>query len=499
LIAAVALCVLLAACRNEVESALPYRAEAAAPHDIVVAVESAGVVEPIMLVEVKSKASGEILELPVETGQRVEEGELLAKIDQRVPRNAVSQAEAGLEVARAKLANSQAQLRRIQKLFANASISEVDRETAQLEVANSKAEVVRAEVALENARIAMDDTIVTAPIAGTIIERLVERGQVISSPGQDVGGGTLLMRMADLTRVRVRALVDETDIGKVAPGMPAKVTVASFANRTFEGRVLKIEPQATLVQNVTMFPVLVELDNSDGLLKPGMNADVSLDIASRLDVLAIPAAALRTLGDAGDAADLLGIDRGGVRRAIEMASGADPAEIESGGFDRAGLQELREKRQRGEVLTDAERAALAEARARSQMFRGGGGGGGGRRSVPQPTARPAPAVTTNTSVQAPPPPPGAEIVDPLGAARRRSALDSQFGGRFVVFVQTDDEIEPRFVETGITDLDYAEIVSGLRAGEHVLLLPSASLVHAQEGIRERILGRFSGPLGGRRS
>jgi HlyD family secretion protein len=256
------LCVALLIGCSESRETPTYRAVVAAPHDIVVAVESAGVIEPIALVEVKSKASGEILELRVESGQRVNAGDLLVKIDQRVPRNAVAQGAAGLEVAHAKLANSEAQLRRIQKLFANSSVSEADRETAQLDVANSKAEVVRSEVALENAKIAMDDTIVTAPISGTVIERLVERGQVISSPGQDVGGGTLLMRMADLSRVRVRALVDETDIGKIADDMPAKVAVAAFPNRDFAGSVLKIEPQATPVQNVTMFPVLVELDNS---------------------------------------------------------------------------------------------------------------------------------------------------------------------------------------------------------------------------------------------
>jgi hypothetical protein len=143
-------------------------------------------------------------------------------------------------------------------------------------------------------------------------------------------------------------------------------------------------------------------------------------------------------------------------------------------------------------LTDAERAALAEARAQSQMFRGGGGGGGQRNASASTNAPPG----APSSVRSPPPPPGAEVVDPLAAARRRSALDSQFGGRFVVFVQIDASIEPRVVEAGVTDLDYAEIVSGLREGERVLLLPSASLVRAQEGFRERILGRFSGPLGG---
>ena len=97
---------------------------------------------------------------------------------------------------------------------------------------------------LENTRIAMDDTEIRAPVSGTIIEKHVETGQVISSPTQDVGGGTLLLKMADLTSVQVRTLVDETDIGKISPGLGASVTVAAYPNQPFQGVVLKIEPQA---------------------------------------------------------------------------------------------------------------------------------------------------------------------------------------------------------------------------------------------------------------
>ena len=418
----------LSGCVEQTEDVPAYRAAAAGLRDIVVAVESAGVIEPITLVEVKSKASGEILELAVETGERVAAEDLLAKIDQRVPRNTLAQTEAGRVVAHARLANAEAQLRRIQKLFEAASISEVDRETALLDVANAKAEVVRSEVELENARIAMDDTVVTAPISGTIIERLVERGQVISSPGQDVGGGTLLMRMADLARVRVRALVDETDIGKVEADMHAKVTVAAFPNRTFEGRVSKVEPQAAPVQNVTMFPVLVELDNAEGLLKPGMNTDVTLDIVRRDDVLAIPVAALRTQADAGEAAVLLGVDPEVVEQALAAAQA------------HAG--------------TPRRSAARGEGPAEVHRLR------------PQDRAR-------------------------AGGSLR-------LAGRYVVFLDDTGGAVPRVIETGVTDLDYVEVVSGLAAGDRVLLLPSASLVRAQQGFRDRLMGRLSNPLGTRR-
>ena len=104
--------------------------------------------------------------------------------------------------------------------------------------------MVRAQVAVDNARIQLDDTDVRAPITGTIIEKNVERGTVISSPTANVGGGTTLLKMADLNLVQVRTLVDETDIGKIQPGHAAIVTVDAYPNQPFDGTVLKIEPQA---------------------------------------------------------------------------------------------------------------------------------------------------------------------------------------------------------------------------------------------------------------
>src|SRR3989449_825622 len=154
----------------------------------------------------------------------------------------------------------------------------------------------------------MEDTQVRAPLKGTIIQKNVELGTVISSPTKDVGGGTVLLRMANLDTVQVSALVDETDVGKVQPGVPVTITVDAFPNRPFDGQVLKIEPQAQVNQNVTMFPVLVNILNPGHLLKPGMNTEVEIHIGQRQGVLAIPNAALRTQRDVASAAQVLGLD-----------------------------------------------------------------------------------------------------------------------------------------------------------------------------------------------
>src|SRR5438552_19158673 len=101
----------------------------------------------------------------------------------------------------------------------------------------------------------MEDTQVRAPLKGTIIQKNVELGTVISSPTKDVGGGTVLLRLANLETVQVSALVDETDVGKVQPGVPVTITVEAYPNRPFEGQVLKIEAQAQVSHNVSIFTV----------------------------------------------------------------------------------------------------------------------------------------------------------------------------------------------------------------------------------------------------
>ena len=315
--------VLLAACKKE-EPPPAYQAIPIARRDIVVSALASGTVQPDTVVEVKSKASGEILDLRVETGQTVKRGDLMVRVDPRTPSNILAQAKADLDVAEARLANGTSQKRRSDELFESQSITEQEHENALLDYANARAEVVRAKVAVDDAQNQMDDTNVRAPISGTIIEKLVERGQVISSPTRDVGGGTVLLRMADLGLVQVRTLVDETDVGKIKVGQRATVTVDAYPNRPFEGTVLKIEPQAITEQNVTMFPVQVRIDNRAGLLRPGMNAEVEIHVGERADVLAVPNAALRTQRDVGSAAQVLGLSPETVQQELTRA-GRRPA------------------------------------------------------------------------------------------------------------------------------------------------------------------------------
>ena len=382
---------MLAGCEQapEVAASAVYEAAEVETRSIQVTVDAAGVVEPESTVEVKSKASGEVLTVHAETGDVVEAGSLLVEIDKRTPRNRLSETEAALVAAQARRKIAQTQMERAASLFKSQTLTQADYEQTQLEFANAESQVVSTNVAVENARITLDDTDVRAPITGTIIEKTVEPGIVITSPTNAVSGGSVLMKMADLTSVQVRTRVDETDIGKIQPGMLTRVTVAAYPNQPFEGEVLKIEPQAIVEQNVTMFAVLIKIANRGGLLKPGMNAEVEIQIANREGVPAVPTAALRADSDVTLTAAMLGIDEADLRKELWPEGGPAGAagkntlslggrEIElPAGVDAAKVTALMEKRRSGQELTAEERTLMRTVFQQAGGNFGGGGGGGG--------------------------------------------------------------------------------------------------------------------------
>ncbi len=498
--------ILLLGCQKApkpVTAATTYDAASVETRNIEVSVDASGVVEPESTVEVKSKASGEVLKVNGETGDTVEAGTLLVQIDKRTPANNVSQSESALKAATARRAIAETQLKRAEVLFKSQTLTQADVEKAQLEFANADAQVVTSRVALENARITLEDTDVRAPITGTIIEKTVEPGIVISSPTTAVSGGTVLMKMADLNSVQVRTRVDETDIGKIRPGLPTKVTVTAYPNQPFDGEVLKVEPQAVVEQNVTMFPVLIKIPNRGGLLKPGMNADVKIQIANRDAVTAVPTAALRAETDVPMTAQMLGVDEAVLRKQIwpDDKSGAEAGgknvlslngrEIPlPPGVDGNKVRELMAKRRNGQELTAEERTLVRSVfpaggggnpgGGQGRAGGGGGGGGGG-----PPGGFPGGGFPGGFAFGG-----GAGGSAPAKATAKDSSY--LFGGNYWVMMQKGDQSVPVAVKTGLTDLEYSEVVAGLSPGDRVLLMPSTSLYEQQERLQQFVSQRFGG-------
>ena len=303
--------VIITSCgRPEAEApAVYYKKQEVTAETLEVSIEASGIIEAISSIEIKSKASGEVLFLGAEVGDSVEKGSIIGQIDQRTPTNILNQSKSDLEAAKVRLENAKSQYERGTELHANGSISDKAFEDIQENFAQAKSTLVRTEVSYENAKIALDDTIVRSPISGTIISRPVEVGQVISSPTSAVGGGTLLMTMADLSKVRVRALVDEIDVGKVSIGQTVSIKVAAYRDKEFFGTVSKVEPLAKIEQNVTTFPVLIDIDNKENLLLLGMNTDVVIEILNKDVSMSAPSMSLRTRKDIYSAANILNIPK----------------------------------------------------------------------------------------------------------------------------------------------------------------------------------------------
>ncbi|HEU4643721.1 MAG TPA: efflux RND transporter periplasmic adaptor subunit [Gemmatimonadaceae bacterium] len=452
----------LAACGRKKPQGPQIQTAEVTKQDIVVDVEATGVVQPINAVQVRSKASGQIIKMPAELGAHVKPGDLLVQIDPRDVRNRYDQAVAALQAAQANIKVTKAQQDRAQELAKQGVITAPELETATIAYANAQSQLVTARTNLEIARVALEDATIRAPIAATIIEKDVSLGQVIASATNSASGGTLLLQMADLNAVMDSALVGESDIGNVRPGLTATIKVDAYPNRTFHGRVEKIAPQATVQQSVTMFPVLIHLDNQDGALMPGMNSDVSILVEQRANALAVPNDAVRAPRDAAAAAIALGLDPAAVREQLKAQRG-------NGGGNGAGG-------------------------AGSAGRRGGTDGAG--------TAHGRLAETTAST--------GA-VADPVQASnqppRRRAGRDSSLTVRSgetpeagntrphpgLVFVAQNGTFVPRIVMLGVGNYDVTQVLSGLQEGDRVALITAAMLQQSRSEFQQRIQNRVGLP------
>lgn len=383
----IATLIFLVSCGDKQENFDLYTIEKAESRSLELIIDASGSVEAISSIEIKSKASGEILFLGAEVGDKVNKGDVLARIDQRTPSNTLSQAEADIGVSIVKLKNAEAQLERGRQLHSGNSISDKAFEEIQELHSFAKAQLVRAEVYLENAKIALEDTLVRSPVTGKVITRQAEVGTVITSPTAAVGGGTLLMRMADLNKVRVRAFVDEVDIGKLSIGQEVSLKVSSYKDKEFIGYVAKIEPLASVNQNVTTFPVLIDIDNKEELLLLGMTAEVKIKVLDTKINLTVPSGALRTRKNLNFVATLLGLSEEDIERFLE-------------------------EKEEGEGFT-----------------------------------------------------------------------------RFIVLKKVGGKPLPVWIETGNTDYNHVEVLSGLQTEDEVYVVPSDGLIRNQDEFKERIRGR----------
>ena len=437
-----------------------------AKQDLIVDVEATGVIQPINAVQVRSKASGQIMKMPAELGSRVKPGDLLVQVDPRQVTNNYNQAKAALLAAQANLTVTKTQLDRAEGLAKAGVLTAPDLETAQLNYANAQSTVAAAKTNLDNAQIALEDARIESPITGVVIEKDVSIGQVISSATNNAGGGTLLLQMADLGQVMDSTLVSESDIGNVKPGQKATVKVDAYPNRAFTGTVEKIAPEATVQQSVTMFPVLIRLDNKDGALMPGMNSDVSVLVQQRTNVITVPNDAIRTPREGAQVAEALGLDPTKVADEVktQLASlhpgtGRTAPNATGDTAAAAGMIDAPDSTQAGQ----ASRGQRGGANGRRVARNGAGGAAGGAGGQGGGGAQAGAGTSTGSEYGA-------------GSTRHTGLVFLAQNGTFV----------PRVISLGVANYDVTEVRSGLAEGDQVALVTTAMLLQAQNARQQRI-------------
>lgn len=307
-------------------------------------VVATGKIEPVRQVEIKSKASGIIQNLPVNFGDTVQKGQIICELDKNDLLPKLNEEKAALAVDKAQIESAQADFAkfkidasgpdvpfllrdrdRARRLFSDKLIASDQRDvaeknynmaltkqrsalvglaSAQAAIAKAQAQYDQQNAAVAEAEEQLRDATITSPINGVVLSRDSEVGGAVSSILTMGSGATLIMTLGDLREVYVKGKVDESDIGKVYLGQPARITVESFPNEKFLGRVTKISPMGTEKDNVTTFEVRVSISNESHKLRALMTANAEIILEERKGVLTIPEGAVLYAKDRSTAVEI---------------------------------------------------------------------------------------------------------------------------------------------------------------------------------------------------
>ena len=375
-----------------------YRTAAVERGEIRTAISATGTLSATATVDIGAQVSGQLQTVEVDFNDSVKKGQVIARIDPSTFQARLDQANATLASARASLNeaqaaahNAEADYNRKADLVKRQLVSRTDadaalaaRDQARARIASANAQVQQQVASLNSARLDLDKTVIRAPVDGVVLSRTVEPGQTVAASLQT----PVLFKIAgDLRQMEIVLAIDEADIGQLRDGQPVRFTVDAFPDRNFNGRVKQVRLAATNTSNVITYPVVVQVDNVDQTLLPGMTANAEIEISQRENVLSVPNAALRFrpadptagFGAPGQAAPAAaassGQARGGMMMVDTLSTLAASLKLNAAqqtAFD-AAIQEMRDRAKA--------RAAAASTQAPGAGIAGatGGGVGGGQR------------------------------------------------------------------------------------------------------------------------
>lgn len=276
--------------RDNGEAGTSYRFVEVEQGDLEAVVSSTGTLEAVKTVQVGTQVSGIISQLYVDFNDTVQKGQVVARLDATLLASAVNDADITLERNLAQLQQAERDFERINNLYEKQFVTEVEFNTAKFNLDVAKANTKSAQISLDRARQNLSYATIYAPISGTVIERNVEVGQTVAA---SLSAPQLFLIANDLSRLQILASVDESDIGRIEEGQEVRFTVQAYAEDTFIGTVRQVRLQSSIQENVVNYTVVVDVNNADGRLLPGMTATLDFLIETASDVLKVANAALR--------------------------------------------------------------------------------------------------------------------------------------------------------------------------------------------------------------
>lgn len=276
--------------RAEASEGSAYRLAAVERGDVEMSISSTGTLNPVTTVQVGTQVSGKVVALHADFNDRVQEGQLIARIDPMLQEQAVREAEASLSRARADLERAEREFDRNRALFEQEVLTASEFNQIEYNLAVSRANLTSSQVSLERARQNLEYTLIYSPIDGIVVERNVEPGQTVAA---SMSAPQLFLIANDLEEMEILATVDESDIGQIREGQTVRFTVQAYPTEIFEGTVRQVRLQSTTLENVVNYTAVVEVRNDSGRLLPGMTATVEFMVEAARDVLKVPNAALR--------------------------------------------------------------------------------------------------------------------------------------------------------------------------------------------------------------
>jgi HlyD family secretion protein len=323
--------------------------------DVVDAVAATGTLQAVETVDVGTQVSGTVSALYADFNSIVRKGQVIARLDPSLIQTQIEQqeanvvrSEADLERLRVALADANQKFERAKQMFERSLIPKTDLETAEVnvksaaaQIRSSEASLVQARASLNNQKVNLNHTVITAPIDGIVISRSVDQGQTVAA---SMNAPTLFVLAQDLTKMQVLANIDEADVGRMRPGQAVTFRVDAYPTDTFTGTVEQVRLQPAVVQNVVTYSTVIAVPNAELKLKPGMTANVNIEIARKTNVLRLPAAALR-FRPTEEMFQVLNQEmpaetrgRGGMNAGAGRAGQGGPAPTQSGSTPAGGAQ-----------------------------------------------------------------------------------------------------------------------------------------------------------------